>query len=70
MRNHFSGADFFTRPSDCSGVSLRNRLVIRSCGQSCPINRTDCQVLQKTLGGRQFLFRNPVYEIMKRVAAH
>lgn len=69
MRNHFSGADLFVRPSDCSGVTFRDRLVIRCCGQSCSKSRADRQVLQKTLGGRQFLFRNPVYEIMKGVAA-
>ena len=70
MRNHFPGADLFTRPGDCSGVSFRNRLIILCCGQGCPISRTDRQVLEKTLGGRQFLFRNPIYEIMKDVAAH
>jgi hypothetical protein len=50
MRNHSSGADFFVRPSDCIGVTFRNRLVIRFCGQSCSISRADRQVLPRKAG--------------------
>jgi len=70
MRHHLSGADFLSRASDCRPVTFGNRLVVWCCGQSCSISRADRQVLQETLGGREFLFRNPVYDIVKRISAH
>ena len=69
MRNYFSGADFLSRLRDCDPVTFRNRLV-RCRGQSSSMSRAARQVLQETLGGREFLFRNPVYEIVKGVSAH
>jgi hypothetical protein len=70
MWDNASCTDFFSHTRDCVRVTIGNWFVIGRSRQSCSVRRAYRQVFQKTLSGRELLFRNSVYQIMECVAAH